>query len=176
MQDDSSTLKLRTLVESDLPTLTKLLNNKTIWINLRDVIPYPYSLEDAKDWYNFVTSNNYNLCLTIEVDGQICGIITLEFKPDVYRKAAEIGYWLGEAAWGKGIATEAVRQLTSYAFEQYDLTRIEARVFGWNPASKRVLEKVGYLHEGTIRNGVIKDGKVTDEWIMGILREDFQKI
>lgn len=172
MQDDGSTLRLRALLESDLPTLTKLLNNKSIWMNLRDVIPFPYTLKDAQDWYNFVNTNKYNLCLTIEVDGHICGIITLEFKPDVYRKAAEIGYWLGEHAWGRGIATEAVKQLTLYAFEHYNLTRIEARVFGWNPASKRVLEKVGYSHEGTIRNGVYKDGKVTDEWVMGILREE----
>jgi RimJ/RimL family protein N-acetyltransferase len=172
MSETGSTLNLRTLKESDLPALTKLLNNRIIWMNLRDVIPFPYKLEDAQDWFKFVTANKHNLCLTIEVDGHICGIISLDFKPDVYRKAAEIGYWLGEGAWGKGLATEAVRQLTIYAFGKYDLNRIEARVFGWNLASKRVLEKVGYRHEGTIRNGVIKDGEVTDEWVMGILREE----
>jgi len=172
MSETGSILNLRTLKESDLPALTKLLNNRTIWMNLRDVVPFPYTLEDAQDWYKFVTTNKHNLCLIIEVDDHICGIISLEFKPDVYRKAAEIGYWLGEVAWGKGIATEAVRQLTFYAFEQYDLHRIEARVFGWNPASKRVLEKVGYKHEGTIRNGVYKDSQFTDEWVMGILKEE----
>jgi RimJ/RimL family protein N-acetyltransferase len=170
--DTGSVLNLRSIKESDLPEITKLLNNHTIWMNLRDVIPFPYTLKDAQDWFNFVNSNAHNLCLTIEVDKVICGIISLDFKPDVYRRSAEIGYWLGEAAWGKGIATEAVRQLTKYAFQQYDLARIEARVFGWNPASKRVLEKVGYKHEGTIRNGVVKNGQITDEWVMGILRED----
>jgi len=172
MSESSSSLNLRTVKESDLPEITALLNNRTIWLNLRDVVPFPYKLEDALDWYKFISNNKYSLCLTIEVNSRICGVISLDFKPDVYRKAAEIGYWLGEVAWGKGIATEAVRQLTIYAFEQYDLARIEARVFGWNAASKRVLEKVGFTHEGTIRNGVFKDGLLTDEWVMGILRSE----
>jgi RimJ/RimL family protein N-acetyltransferase len=100
------------------------------------------------------------------------GGISVQPQYDVYRKSAEIGYWLGEPFWGKGIATLAVRALTSYAFSRLDLLRIYASVFAWNPASARVLEKAGYHIEGKMRDAVYKNGKVTDQLLYGITRAD----
>lgn len=176
MLNNNSTLTLRTVKESDLPYLAEMANNRDIWMNLRDVFPYPYQLKDAQDWHNHIQQSPHLFCLTIAIDEIPVGVISLEFRPDVYRKSAEIGYWLGEKAWGHGVATEAVKQLIQYAFEQFDLERIEARVFGWNPASKRVLLKVGFQLEGTIRNGVFKDGRLTDEFIYGILKNEWEAI
>lgn len=171
MSSHYSTLTLRDVTEEDLPLLAELANNRDIWINLRDVFPHPYGLQDAKDWLAHVRESSHLLALTIDVDQHPVGVISLEFKPDVYRKIAEIGYWLGEPAWGKGIATTAVKQLTNYALDHFDVLRIEARVFGWNPASKKVLEKCGYILEGTLHNGVFKDGRVTDEFLYARLKK-----
>lgn len=171
----NSILTLRDVEKGDLEDLARLANNRDIWINLRDVFPYPYSLKDAEDWFNHVQASPHLLCLTILVDSQVVGVGSLEFKPDVYKRTAELGYWLGEPAWGKGIATAAVKQITDFAFQHYDLARLEAKVFGWNPASKRVLEKCGYKLEGTLRNNIYKDGRLTDEFIYSILPSDMQQ-
>lgn len=171
-----STLTLRTVKEEDLMALATLANNRDIWMNLRDVFPHPYSIGDAQAWFEHVQQSPHLFCLSIVVDNHPVGVISLEFKPDVYKKSAEIGYWLGEKAWGFGVATESVRQMVHFAFTEYDLARIEARVFGWNPASKRVLEKAGFKKEGTIRNGVFKDHRLTDEFIYGILKEEWAEL
>jgi len=177
MQDSSSksTLTLRNTEKADLVALAELANNLDIWIHLRDVFPHPYRIEDATAWFEHVQASQHLLCLSILLDEEVVGVVSLEFKPDVYKKTAELGYWLGEKAWGKGVATATVKQITAYAFETYDLARIEAKVFGWNPASKRVLEKCGYKLEGTLRNAIFKDGRITDEFVYGILPCDLSK-
>jgi RimJ/RimL family protein N-acetyltransferase len=101
------------------------------------------------------------------------GGIGLDLQADVHRHSAEIGYWLGAAHWGHGIATEAVRAVTAHGFSALDLCRIFAGVFAWNPASGRVLEKAGYTLEGRLRQAVIKDGQALDVVVYAILREDF---
>ena len=99
----------------------------------------------------------------IEVNGEAAGGIGIELHTDVERVSAEIGYWLGEAVWGRGIATEALRGVTEEAFRRYDLTRIYAVPFAEHLASIRVLEKAGYVREGVMRQSAIKDGKVRDQ-------------
>ena len=86
------------------------------------------------------------------------------------RRSVELGYWLAEPYWGKGIATEAVRAMTEWGFAHLDINRIFAYVFGWNPASARVLEKAGYLYEGRMRQAVCKDGQMTDLLVYGMVR------
>lgn len=102
-----------------------------------------------------------SFCLT--VDGKAVGGIGFVLRKDVERLSAEIGYWLGEEFWGRGIMTEALRAVTAYAVETHRLTRIFAVPFAWNPASSRVLEKAGYLQEGRMRRSAVKDGKVVDQ-------------
>jgi len=104
------------------------------------------------------------------VDGAAVGSVGIELGTDVFRRSAEIGYWLGEPFWGRGIATEALRAMTEYAFAHFDICRLEAGVFGWNPASARVLEKAGYTLEGRARNAVVKDGRTTDRLLYGLVR------
>ena len=108
----------------------------------------------------------------IEVDGEASGGIGLRIQTDVARRSAEIGYWLGEAHWGRGIMTEAVRELTAYGFQHFDLVRIYALVFEWNPTSMRVLEKAGYRFESRRRKAVTKEGQTIDDVVYAIVRED----
>jgi len=78
--------------------------------------------------------------------------------------SAEIGYWLGESYWGRGIASEALSAVTAYAIEEHHLTRVFAVPFAWNTASCRVLEKAGYVLEARLRRSAVKDGKLTDQF------------
>ena len=106
----------------------------------------------------------------IVVDGVSVGAIGLVLKDDVFRRSAEIGYWLGTDYWGRGIVTEAVRAVTDYAFATFDICRVYAGVFEWNPASMRVLERAGYELEGRMRKSVTKDGETVDELIYAVIR------
>ena len=100
------------------------------------------------------------------------GGIGLELGSDIFQRSAEMGYWLGEPFWGRGIATEAVRAITNYAFSTFNLCRIYAGVFEWNPASMRVLEKAGYICEGRLKKSVFKDGRVIDQFLYAMTRAD----
>ena len=141
-----------------------------MWINLRDQFPFPYTLADAELWIRAARAMRPETSFAIAVDGQAAGAIGLELKDDIYRRSAEIGYWLGEPYWGRGITTEALVGTTAWAFASFDLTRIFAHVFDWNPASSRVLEKAGYTQEGRLRRAVTKDGRNIDAFLYSILR------
>lgn len=153
----------------DEASLAALANNHKIWINLKDVFPHPYTLADAYEWVNFAQKEAQNYA--IEYDGKAVGGIGLLFKDDIYRKNAEIGYWLGEPYWGLGIVTEAINQVVQNAFAQYEINRIYAGVFEYNPASMRVLEKAGFEKEAILKKSLIKDGKLYDEHIYVKFRE-----
>ena len=111
-----------------------------------------------------------NAVAAITISDEVIGGIGLEPREDVYRKTAIIGYWLSEELWGRGIMSEAVKLMTSYAFSNFDFIRVQASVYSKNPASMRVLEKAGYTKEGIMRNGVIKNGVVMDEHLYAILK------
>ncbi len=98
------------------------------------------------------------------------------FRNDINSCRAEIGYWLGEAYWGRGVVSEAVRALTVWAFETFDLASIYAGVLEWNPASMRVLEKAGYTFEARLRKAMIKEGVVMDEFIYSVTREEVEPL
>ena len=115
------------------------------------------------------------LNFAIVLDGEPIGGAGLEPQLDVNRLTAEIGYWVAEPHWGKGIATEAARRLTEYAFEAFPFERLEAAVFEWNPASCRVLEKAGYRREGKLRRSVVKDGRIGDAFVYAKLRPDVRE-
>jgi RimJ/RimL family protein N-acetyltransferase len=154
----------------DEPSLVRHANNRKVWINLRDAFPHPYTMADA-DWWIDTASNGTPLTsFAIEVDRAAVGGIGFVLKDDIFRRSAEIGYWLGEEFWGRGIVSEALQAMTEYAFANFDLCRIYAGVFEWNTASMRVLEKAGYEFEGRMRKAVMKDGKNIDECIYSIIR------
>lgn len=140
-------------------------------MNLRDRFPYPYTDRDARNWLECVVGHQPETNFAISVAGEAVGGIGFILQPDVARRSAEIGYWLGEKFWGRGIVTEAVIAVTDHAFANHDLCRVYAHVFEWNRASARVLEKAGYQFEGRMRKSVTKDGQTIDQLMYAVIRE-----
>lgn len=161
---------VRPWADADRAALVRHADDREIWRNLRDRFPHPYTPEAAKQWLAYLAQSDPLTHFAIEVDGAAVGGIGFEIGQDVHRRSAEIGYWLGRTAWGRGIATEAVRAVTAWAFAHHDLCRLEAHVFDWNPASLRVLEKAGYTCEARHRRAVTKDGATTDLIVYAALR------
>ena len=156
-------IKIRPLNLSDKSELANLANNKKIWDNLRDYIPYPYNENDANNFIKLTEQESPKQNFGIEYNGKLCGVIGLIVQKDVYRKSAEIGYWIGEPYWGKGIATKAVELITDYGFNTLDLKRIYTGVFEYNIASMKVLEKNGFEKEGILKKAVLKNEIFFDE-------------
>lgn len=146
----------------DEPSLEKHANNRNVWINVRDHFPHPYTREDAIRWIHHASMNLSETVFAISVDGNAVGSIGLVAKDDVYRKSMELGYWIGEEFWGRGIVSEAVGFISQYAFRHFDIVRLYADVFDWNKASARVLEKNEFQFEARLKKAVIKDGMITD--------------
>lgn len=164
--------RLRPWRRGDEPALVKYANNPRVAANLRDRFPHPYTPADAREWIDRAAKQkeplvNFAIAGAKEAIGGI-GIIPGE---DVHRRSAELGYWLGEPFWGRGIATCAVTAMTGYAFAHFDLVRLGAWVFDGNGASARVLEKAGYRYEGRLRQAAVKNGQVFDVLLYGMVRE-----
>lgn len=157
-------LSLRRLKESDQSSLAELCNNKKIWNNVRDLLPSPYTKEHAIEFILSCRKQDPPTTFAIEYKGELAGCIGLTMQTDVYRLNAEIGYWIGEPFWGKGIATRAVELITAYGFDQLGLVRIYSGVFDFNKASQRVLEKAGYQLEYIAQNAIIKNGLICHEY------------
>jgi len=156
-------IKLRPLKIADKFQLAQLANNKKIYDNVRDHFPYPYNEDDAKAFITSTIAEDPKQNFGIAYEGNICGAIGLILQKDVYRKSAEMGYWVGEPYWGKGFATKAVELITEYGFDKLNLLRIYAGVFDFNIASMKVLEKNGFKKEGIFRDAVLKNGRICDE-------------
>ena len=154
---------LRELSLADAPSLAQHANDRLVWVQLRDMFPHPYREEDAIEFIERIQMQNQPTAFALAVDGQVVGVIGLAVQTDINRLSAEIGYWVGTAHWGKGIATAAVRALTSWSMDQLGFVRLFATPFVHNIASCRVLEKAGYLREGLMRRSAIKDGQVLDQ-------------
>jgi [ribosomal protein S5]-alanine N-acetyltransferase len=163
---------LRPWQRGDEQSCAKHANDRGVWRNLRDTFPHPYTPADTLDWIERNEALPRRTNFVIIVDGEAAGGIGIMLREDVDRRTAEIGYWLGRAHWGRGIATEAVRAVSKWAFTDFDLIRLEAGVFGWNPAPARVLEKAGYTLEGRLRDAITKDGETTDRMMYSLLRQE----
>ena len=161
---------LRAWDPSDASALVKHANNPKVAAHLRDGFPYPYTPGDARNWLSMVGSNKEDVILAIEVMGEAAGGIGLHGMKDVYRYNSEIGYWLSEVHWGKGIMTEAVGAMVKYAFEETSWLRLFAAVYENNPASMRVLEKNGFIPEAVHRKAVMKNGTLMDEHLYALLK------
>lgn len=155
----------------DLDAIVRHANNRRVSINLRDRFPYPYTARDARNWLDCVVARKPETSFAIDVAGEAVGGISFHVQSDVEHRSAEIGYWLGEEFWGRGIATEVLIVITDFAFANHDLCRLYAHVFDWNGASARVLEKAGYVYEGRLRKSVTKDGKTIDQLMYAIVRD-----
>ena len=163
---------IRPYRDSDLDSLVEHANNPNVSRNLEDRFPYPYTAEDARKWLAEVREQAPLTSFAIADEAGVIGGIGLLLHRDIYRVTAELGYWLGEAYWGRGIATRAVRAITQWAFDSLALERIQARVFDSNLASCRVLEKAGFTREGRLRSSVLKLNLVMDLLVYAILREE----
>ncbi len=157
---------------SDLGSLLLHADNPRIAANLRDVFPSPYTRADGEAWLVMATADPDRTGFAIEVDRAAVGGIGLRLGDDVHRRTAEIGYWIGEAYWGRGIMTEAVGALTRWGIEQFDLVRVDAHVFAPNAGSARVLEQNGYVLEGRLRKRVEKRGEILDALVYAFVVED----
>ena len=149
---------LRTWHKSDIDSVAKYANNKKIADNLRNAFPWPYTYEDARGYVtSCIEAGETRQCTrAIDVDGEAVGSIGIFLEEDVYCKNAEIGYWLAEPFWGRGIMSAAIRQLTEDAFEHYDLARIHAEPFAHNQGSRRALEKAATHWRGSLKTASLK--------------------
>ena len=162
---------VRNWTAADLPSLVRHANNRNVWINLRDRFPYPYDEQNGREFLTHVLQQQRPGVWAIEVDGEAAGGIGLMRLTDVERVSAEIGYWLGEPFWGRGVTTDAVRAVTTEAFRMMDVHRIFALPFAENTGSIRVLEKAGYVLEGRLRHSAIKDGIIRDQLLYATYRQ-----
>jgi len=162
--------KLRPWNINDLDSLVQNANNINIAKFMSDGFPYPYTSEKAKTFIEFAIKNTNALYLAIDVNDQAVGGIGISPKTDIKKKNAELGYWLGEPFWCKGIITRAIGEIIDIAFKTFDLTRIYAAPFGTNYASQRVLEKAGFKLEARFEKTIFKNGEFLDELIYAIYR------
>jgi len=163
--------ELRPLLPEDAPSLAQMANDITVWRNLRDTFPHPYTLEHSVRFIEHSSSQSPPCHRAIVIDGQAVGTIGLKLGTDVERISAELGYWLGAPYRGRGVMTEVIHAFTTQAFEIFGLSRIFALPFAHNVASCRALEKAGYVLEGVLRRSCIKEGTIVDQRQYARVRE-----
>ena len=166
----SDTITLRPFIIADVTDLAFFANNRNVSDNLRDAFPKPYTIDDAERFIQIVSGKSLPNVLAITFDDIAIGSIGVVLGEDIYRNNAEIGYWIGEPFWGKGIGSQALMSMTQYAFENFPIERLFARPFPFNLASIRMLEKCGYIHEATLKNALVKQGHFYDELIFSKLK------
>jgi [ribosomal protein S5]-alanine N-acetyltransferase len=164
---------LRHFRNGDQESLIENANSIKIFNNVKDTFPHPYTYADASWWIEFCKETDKPATtFAIDMNGQVIGAVGIIIGFDIQRVTAEIGYWLGEKYWGKGIAVEALKQMTDYVFQNFpEIVRLWAAVFEYNKPSMRVLEKAGYEFEGIRKKAAIKNGVVIDEYVYVKFRE-----
>ena len=172
-KDTKMTCSIRKWKLSDAGDLAAALSNKKIQNNLRDGLPYPYTEQDGADFISAMLSADQNdtFAFAITVDGKAVGSIGVFRQGNIHRLTAELGYYIAEEYWGRGLMTHAVQQACQYVFNNSDIIRIYAEPFAYNTASCRVLEKAGFQYEGTLRNNAIKNGKIIDMRLYALLKD-----
>ncbi|GHT07622.1 N-acetyltransferase [Bacteroidia bacterium] len=168
---NTNKFELREWQLSDAASLAENANNIKIWNNLRDAFPHPYTEKDGKEFIKMAMAlPKPATLLAIAVDGKAVGSIGLTLHSDVERITAELGYWLGEKYWNRGIMTEVVKEMLAYAFLHFPLQKIYATPFGFNIASQKVLEKAGFEREAILKKAAIKNGEIVDEHYYSFFR------
>jgi RimJ/RimL family protein N-acetyltransferase len=161
-------ITLRPWRDSDIPSLLKYANNKNIAKNLTDRFPHPFLAANAEWFLNWANTHTPPQILAIDVNGEAIGSIGLHPLEDVFRLNCELGYWVAEPFWGKGIATQAIALMTEYAKANFAFTRLFARPYGSNIGSQKALLKAGFVLEGRFEKTIIKNGKLEDELVFGL--------
>lgn len=166
-------LQIRKWSMKDKYALTEIINNLKVQDNLRDGLPYPYTVADAENFISEMLAADMDkvFAFAIEADRQVVGSIAAYRYENIHQYTAELGYYIGEDWWGKGYATEAVRQICDFIFKTSDILRIFAEPFAHNRASCRVLEKAGFVKEGTLRSNAVKNGQIMDMQMYALVRE-----
>ena len=166
--------KIRKWLLSDAADLTVAISNKKVQANLRDGIPYPYTVQDGINFISAMLSADENdtFAFAITVDEKAIGSIGVYRQENIHRQTAELGYYTAEEYWGKGSMTEAIKQIGQFVFQKSDIIRIYAEPFAYNIASCKALEKAGFQYEGTLRNNAVKNGKVIDMKMYSILNTE----
>jgi len=161
---------------SDAEELARIANNPAVGRYLRNRFPSPYTVDDANFWINFNINASpvYNFCIAHPESNKIMGSIGLIPGEDVFCRSAELGYWLGEEYWGKGIITEAVKGFVDWVYSNLpQMERLHADIFEDNKASIAVVKRAGFLFEGRLRKAVYKNGKQMDALVHSFIREDW---
>lgn len=162
--------RLRPWKIEDLNSLVKYADNRNIAKFLTDAFPHPYTHESGKTYIEDVSKIEPQRVFAIDVNREAIGSIGIYLGTDIHRKNAELGYWLAEPFWGKGLITQAIKQIVAYSFQTFEIERIFARPFGNNPASQRVLEKCGFNLEARLKSTIFKNGEYLDELIYAVRR------
>jgi len=159
---------------TDAGDLARVLSNTKVQDNLRDGLPYPYTEKDGTDYISAMLSadENETFAFAIVSDNKVIGSIGVFRQENIHRQTAELGYCIAEEYWGKGIMTDAVKQVCKYIFDKSDIIRIYAEPFAYNTASCRVLEKAGFQYEGTLRSNAVKNGKIIDMKMYSLLKTE----
>lgn len=171
MQLSGQRVILRAWKPSDATSLARHANNANVARQLRDRFPHPYTIADARQFIQSVAGARPTMLFAMVVEGEAVGGIGFFPGGDVERFSAEIGYWLAEPYWGRGITAEAVRLISTYAFEVCNMLRLFALPFADNAQSIRVLEKAGYTREATLRSSSVKHGQVRDQALYALVNE-----
>lgn len=161
-------VKLRPFTINDAEQLVSIANNFNIAKFMTNRFPHPYGKENALAFFELIKNDSPNRIFAITVDDKIVGSTGVHFQEDIFVNNAEIGYWIGEPYWGNGYASEALTQITEYAFKTFSINRLFCRVFGNNPKSMRVVEKAGYKLEAKFEKTLLKNGELLDEYIFAI--------
>ncbi len=161
---------IRKWKNSDAESLQKNANNKSVSRFLLDRFPYPYTMESARNFLAFATNSPFKYLYAIEVNQEAVGGIEIQLLEDNYVNNGEMGFWLGEAFWGQGIAKSAIAQITNMVFSETKITRIIAKTFGENVASQKLLLKCGFSKEAEFKGALLKDGKIYDEFVFTLSR------
>jgi RimJ/RimL family protein N-acetyltransferase len=170
MRLELSRCTIRAWAAGDAAPLQRHANDREVSRHLRDRFPFPYEIVHARAFLDHIQQQAVTTVWAIEVAGEAAGGIGIEVRTDVERVSAEIGYWIGAAHWGRGIATEALTAVTAEAFKSFDITRLFAVPFADHTASVRVLEKAGYVREGRMHRSAIKDGIIRDQLLYASYR------
>jgi len=173
MQKNIGEYILRNFQNSDVKSFVRHASNPNIAQNLRDAFPYPFTEDAAEMWIYRAINERSKTDFAIAYKNEVIGGIGFNLLDDVFSKSAEIGYWISEDYWGKGIATSALREIKNYAFKTFDIERIFTGVFSNNAASVRVLEKNGFYFEGCLRKSVFKNGMFLDQLIYSLIRDEW---